>query len=299
MNPKNVRTLHDGITIPPVEPEQARRLDTYRLRKNLWRVVIFGAPLLLLILMLDFLWLPNADGRYSRVGAWRDAAIFGQRSQWKSGAYSSAMGLSWPVLNVIAWQENGQWHTADTRSSRGQARQRLGVGRVTWQQGGDVFLWMSMPDTRAGLWAPASEIRAEVWAMDPMVPSFSPKTLPQPAVDAIREAFVNAGGEGAGTAFDTAPTTTTPGLTGLSRSVHPAGMLHNMLALALAVGSVAFVILWIPAIRQHRRLSRGLCLRCAYELGGVTLGFCPECSLRFRRTRTYPGGGEPVADAPG
>ncbi len=299
MNPKKVQTLHDGINVPPSEPERARQLDAYRIRRLLCRGAVLGAPLLIALLVLDFLFLPNANGRYSTVAAWRDGLVTGRTASWKNGAYCSAMGLSWPVLHVIAWQENGAWHAADTRSNRGQARQRLGVGRVTWQQGGDVFVWMSPPDTRAGLWAPASEIRPEVWAMDPMTPTFNPRTLPQPAVDAIRAAFVDVGGEVAGATFDTAPNTLTPGLTGLSQSVSATGMVHNLLSLALAVLTLACLALWIPAIRQHRRLTRGRCLRCGYELRGVTLGCCPECSLQFSRTRTYPGSPDPVAAAPG
>ena len=29
--------------------------------------------------------------------------------------------------------------------------------------------------------------------------------------------------------------------------------------------------------RRHRRLSRGLCLTCGYNLTGNTSGVCPEC----------------------
>ena len=29
--------------------------------------------------------------------------------------------------------------------------------------------------------------------------------------------------------------------------------------------------------RQHRRLTRGLCVRCGYDLTGNVSGVCPEC----------------------
>jgi len=43
-------------------------------------------------------------------------------------------------------------------------------------------------------------------------------------------------------------------------------------------------ILWLPfgafALRRRRRIERGLCPKCAYDLRGSTGGACPECGAR-------------------
>jgi hypothetical protein len=64
---------------------------------------------------------------------------------------------------------------------------------------------------------------------------------------------------------------------------------------------IAFIIpLWIPLLvvavppviawRHTRRLSKGHCRQCGYNLTGNVSGICPECGTRFREA----GGREPT-----
>ncbi len=288
MNPKQVKTLHDGITIPEPAPERARQRDAYRVRTLICRVIIFGAPLLLLILMLDFLTLPNANGRYSGAAAWRDSVIFRQHTGFtNTGAYSSSMGVSWPIWYVEAWKAKDGWHAWTSGDAGGPLMATVGTPVVGWASGGSITFYLNQPDTRVGLWAASSDVLPEVWAMDPVTMSINPRGLPKEAIAEIRAAFVRAGGEAAGKAFDSSPVATFPGFGG--RTLAAEGVIHNLLSLALFVAALICVVLWIPALRQHRRLSNGLCLRCGYDIRSVTLEFCPECSLAFGRTATYPG----------
>jgi len=286
MKPGKITTLHDGVTIP--EPALAKRRDRYRERRRLNRIVLFGAPLLLSLLFLDFLFLPNGNGRYSTVGAWRDQLVTGRAPQFKNRAYSSSMGVAWPTWEVLAWKDAEGWHAAHSGESDWHKAIRGGTPNVGWASGGQITLHLSVPDTRTGIWAVSTEILPEVWAQDPVTFPLDPTTLPAAATAEIRAALVRANGDVAGRAFDTAPVSSFFGAGWGQRELVPTGVVHNLIALIIFIGGAISLMLWIPAFRANRRIARGQCLRCRYDLRGVTLFNCPECSLAFGQTPTYP-----------
>lgn len=66
----------------------------------------------------------------------------------------------------------------------------------------------------------------------------------------------------------------TPSIRALGYRILPAGTALNTLAFALPVAALAFAI---PVIRKRRRIRRGRCLNCNYDLRGEFPAGCPEC----------------------
>ena len=57
---------------------------------------------------------------------------------------------------------------------------------------------------------------------------------------------------------------------------HPLGLILNPIIYALPVWLVLMGVRWLlVSSRRRRRASRGLCVRCAYTLDGLSV--CPEC----------------------
>ncbi|MEZ6244226.1 MAG: hypothetical protein R3B57_14420 [Phycisphaerales bacterium] len=286
MKPKQVRTLHEGIEIPPVKPERPR--DPYR-RGVIWAwIVLLGAPICTVALVNDFLWLPNHKGRYSSAAAWRDWVVSGKATLPRSGgAYVTSLGVSWPLLHVVAWEDAEGWHAASPNESIARARLAGGSAVIPWQEGGNITVMMPPPDTRVGLWALSTEILPEVSMSDPVTATVSPASLPAEATEAIRAALVRHGGDAAGPAFDSATSAIAPGFWMMQRPT-PLGPFHNLLAFFALLAMILFWALWPMTFRWWRRYRRGLCFRCAYPLGGVTIHKCPECGFPFRRSARYP-----------
>ncbi len=288
MNPKRVRTLHDGIEIPPIEPDRPR--DPYRaLRVWSW-VVLVGAPLCTLLLINDFLWLPNGNGRYSTVAALRDELLLGRGAAMPGDTVVRTGLTEHPVYSLVLWQDEDGWHADSQTGARGRGRMQGGTRVASWDKGGDLFVTMPVPDTRVGLWAGTSELKPYIEMWDPMNPMVTPATLPAEAVSTLREAIVELGGEEAGVAFDGA----TPTWVGMARfaittrRLVPLGVLHNLFALAMLLGALVGWALWPGTLRRYRRYRRGLCFGCAYHLAGVTHPRCPECGQHFKRSAAYP-----------
>ena len=255
-----------------------------------WRLIMLGAPVLLVILLIDFWTLPNGDGRYSGAAAWRDRVLLARDSDVRSGAHTATLGSAWPVWYVEAWKDDSGWH-AWTEGDEGGSRSGAAGARARgWAQGGSVMVFLNQPGLRVGFWAAGSEVQPKLSAFDAASSVVNPRSLPKEGVDAIRAAFVRAGGEAAGRVFDTSPVWLPAAGAFGDRTLTPQGLLHNLLALALGIAGLVCAALWVPAQRQCRRLTRGLCLRCGYALRGVTLEQCPECGRRFTRTGTYPRG---------
>ena len=51
----------------------------------------------------------------------------------------------------------------------------------------------------------------------------------------------------------------------------------------IGILQLASMYFWLvaPAIRRHRRRSRGLCIHCGYDLRGSPTGACPECGAKI------------------
>ncbi len=284
MNPERIRTLHDDVEIPPAEPARVR--DPHRaLRVWSW-VVLAGAPLCTLLLFNDLLWLPNgAHNDFSSAAALRDSIVLGKPNTVRNGAHSASMGIAWPNLYVVAWEDDDGWHAAGSNESAYQDHFRNGTPPVPWTQGGDVMIWMPEPGSRVGLWAITWKIDPYLQAMDPATALLNTATLPPKAMVQIRAALVRIGGARAGTDFDRAGAFM--GFT-MARRLVPLGLAHNVLALAMLVGAIVGWALWPWTLRRYRRFRRGLCLACAYSLDGVSMPRCPECGRAFRRSAAYP-----------
>lgn len=285
MNPKRVRTLHDGVEIPA--PEGPARGDPHRTMRAWSWVVLIGAPLCVLLLVNDFLWLPNGEGsRYSSAAALRDSALFGKTDQLRRGPHTSSLGVAWPNLYVIAWMDDDGWYAAAPGEAAYRARTANGTAPVSWERGGDVMVWMPSPGTRVGLWAMSWRIEPYVQVMDATDPLLSTAALPAPAMDQIRAALVRVGGPEAGADFVRAGAFV--GFT-MARRLEPLGLAHNLGALGLLLASVVGLGLWPSTFRRYRRLRRGLCFGCGYPLRGTPAAICPECGKRFERSARYPG----------
>ncbi|MCC6229404.1 MAG: hypothetical protein IT432_09275 [Phycisphaerales bacterium] len=70
-------------------------------------------------------------------------------------------------------------------------------------------------------------------------------------------------------------------------TVHPLGILHNALSLAVLV----LVVNAVPSVtigawrrrRAARRMARGQCAACGYEFGAAAIERCPECGAARAR----------------
>jgi len=69
--------------------------------------------------------------------------------------------------------------------------------------------------------------------------------------------------------------------TAVRREVLWLGLLVNTVTLAL-VGAIVFTsrVIWLEK-RAQRRINRGVCPGCAYEVSGLESGICPECGTRI------------------
>jgi hypothetical protein len=67
--------------------------------------------------------------------------------------------------------------------------------------------------------------------------------------------------------------------------VHPVwqGLFLNALTWTLAVAAPWYML---RAARRRRRLRRGWCVVCAYDMAGISTDTCPECGGRGRRMMT-------------
>ena len=54
--------------------------------------------------------------------------------------------------------------------------------------------------------------------------------------------------------------------------------------IVLLLAWISYLFFW-PAVRRRRRLSKGLCGRCAYDLRGLSVPRCPECAKPFDMNR--------------
>jgi hypothetical protein len=85
---------------------------------------------------------------------------------------------------------------------------------------------------------------------------------------------------------DAAWATPEPGDHGL-RPCWP-GMLLNPLAFSLVLWPLLTCPWWVRAMVRFRRLRRGLCPACAYDLAGNTSGVCPECGITSTAPNAAP-----------
>lgn len=67
------------------------------------------------------------------------------------------------------------------------------------------------------------------------------------------------------------------------------GFAANTLLYAAIVGVVAGLVMLIGPLRRRRRVRRGLCPRCGYDLAGLET--CPECGAPPRSTLATPRAG--------
>jgi hypothetical protein len=71
---------------------------------------------------------------------------------------------------------------------------------------------------------------------------------------------------------------------GLSLRGHDRLLPYSMLMPGFAINTIFYAaILWLPfaalgAFRRRRRIKRGLCPKCAYDLRGCESNMCPECA---------------------
>jgi len=74
-----------------------------------------------------------------------------------------------------------------------------------------------------------------------------------------------------------------PALLPLKGLPHTVSLPYYPLWPGFIANTLIYAALWwllftgLVAARRARRVRRGLCTRCAYDLRGVTLGVCPEC----------------------
>ncbi len=159
------------------------------------------------------------------------------------------------------------------------------ISRARLQEPRDVMdLTYSPVDVRMGFWAPTTHVQKHS-----ILITFGENFTPDQRA-AARRMFVEASGAAEQLSFADFQTLAT---TDIDRTTTLwLGYIHNALAVAalilflLSLRWVPQTPYWIRARIGQRRLSRGLCPRCRYNLHGLRESRCPECGTAIDEPRT-------------